>query len=234
MSETPEPASTAIVPYGGEPKKPFYRFSSWLYATLGRIWCRLEAHHLDLLPAEGPVLVLANHQSMLDPPLIGSVQHREFHYLARDSLFRVPCLPGLMRRYNVHPIRRDGIDRTGIRTCVDVLKAGWPLLMFPEGTRTRTGRAAAPRGGFGMILDRAPGVPCMAVRIEGAFDALPRGAWFPRPRKIKITNGEPFTIEPRREGESRKAFYARCAARLEEAWRAMGMFEADEPPETSP
>lgn len=222
---TAAPQTTAIVPCDGKPRKPFYAFSSWFYSTLGRLWCRLDAHHMDRLPAEGPVLVLANHQSMLDPPLLGSVQHREFHYLARDTLFRVPGLAAMMRIYNVHPLRRDGIDRAGIRTCVEVLQAGWPLVMFPEGTRTRTGRATAPRGGFGMILDRAPGVPCMAVRIEGAFDALPRGAWFPRPRKITITNGEPFTIEPRREGESRKAFYARCAARLEEAWRALGMLD---------
>jgi hypothetical protein len=76
-----------------------------------------------------------------------------------------------------------------------------------------------------MIVDRVPGVSCMPVKVEGTGRALGRGMIFLRPAKITITNGAPFTIEPRGEGETRRAFYDRCAARVEAAWRELGVFD---------
>ncbi len=219
MTETGK--ELVLRPAGEKPNR-FFRFSRCFVRPFFKWYNRAELEGAENLPATGPCLILSNHASYLDPPLIGGLLDRDVHSLGRDGLFRVPILGAMIRGYDCHPIRREGVDREAIKTCVAVLKAGYPLLLFPEGTRSADGKTTKPRGGFGMIVEQVPEVPCVPVLVRGTERALGRGKIFPRPAKVRMSVGEPFIVGPRGEAESRRDYIQKCADQLEAQWRKLG------------
>lgn len=169
----------------------FYRFVRALILFLGRLLFRLEARGVENVPRHGGALLVANHASNLDPPLIAVSVPRACHTLAKRELFDVPFLGWCIRRLYAHPIDRAGVDRRALRECVDVLRRGELLLLFPEGTRTPDGKLQPAKAGAAMIAAQAD-VPIVPVWIEGTFEALPRGRSWPRLRKVCIHFGPPF------------------------------------------
>lgn len=171
-----------------------------LVVTLMRLYWRLQGHGAQHVPPSGPALLVANHSSVLDPPLVGGVAPRQVSFLAKAELFEIPLLGGLIRRLNAHPVRREGGDPAALRTALRVLERGEILLVFPEGTRGQEGvlRAGKPGAGMLAVLSGAPVVP---VYIRGSGQAWPRGRWLPRPAKITVAFGPPLRFE--REGDTR-------------------------------
>ena len=137
----------------------------------------------------GGVLIASNHQSFLDPPLIGMALPEPVHYLARADLFEAPLLGRLLRAVNVHPIRRGQADVDALRTTIRILRAGRPLVLFPEGTRTPDGRLGRFRPGVGSLALRC-GVPLLPVCIEGAFECWPRWRRLPSPGRVAVLYGD--------------------------------------------
>jgi 1-acyl-sn-glycerol-3-phosphate acyltransferase len=172
--------------------RPWYRFWWWAFRAYFRLYHRGRIFHAERLPAHGPVLLAANHASFLDPPFLGLACNREVFYLGRDTLFRSRLLGALLRSWNCVPIRREGGDIAAMRTVIRLLKEGKAVLMFPEGTRSRDGRLQQPRAGIGMIVARAK-VPVVPMRIFGTERAMPRGACWPRPVRVMVCFGEPFS-----------------------------------------
>jgi 1-acyl-sn-glycerol-3-phosphate acyltransferase len=170
-----------------------------------RLLFRLEAHGTEHVPRRGPVLLVANHSSFLDPPLVGGAAPRPLSFMAKAELFRVPLLGGLIRRLNARPVRREGADAGALRTALRILQDGGLLLMFPEGTRGPEGslRPAKPGAAMLAVLSGAPVVP---VFIRGSGRAWPRGRRLPRPAKVLVTFGPPRVFE-RRGARGGKADY---------------------------
>ena len=133
------------------------------------------AHHV---PPSGPALVVANHQSFLDPVPIGLAFPRRLIYLARKSLFRNPVFSWIIRSLNAVPIDQDGIGKEGIRTILDQLEFGKAVLVFPEGERTWDGRMSPLKGGVHLLIKKTQ-APIIPIGIAGAYDAWPR--WRPYP-----------------------------------------------------
>jgi len=142
------------------------------------------------VPATGPVLVVSNHQSHLDPVLIGVASPRQVGALARASLFVGP-FGWLIRSFGAVPVER-GSATGGIRALLGMLRAGEAAIVFPEGTRTDDGRLQPFQSGFCAIARRG-GATIVPTTIDGAFAALPRGAALPRPRPISLSFHEPIT-----------------------------------------
>ena len=130
------------------------------------------------VPASGPVLVLANHQSFLDPVVVGLASGRRMCYLARKTLFRNPIFGGFIRALRAVPIDQDGVGKEGIRTVLDLLGQGKAVVVFPEGERTPTGDQQAMRAGVHLLLKRTA-APIVPMGIAGAYDAWP--CWRPYP-----------------------------------------------------
>jgi 1-acyl-sn-glycerol-3-phosphate acyltransferase len=145
-------------------------------------------------PQNGGGLICANHQSVFDPPLVGLTCERRMNYLARDTLFRVPILAPLIRFLDAIPIDREGMGLSGIKETLRRLKAGELVLIFPEGTRTRDGEMGPLKPGF-ISLARRGGVPLIPVGFDGAYQAWPRTARFPRFGRIAVVIGEPISPE---------------------------------------
>jgi 1-acyl-sn-glycerol-3-phosphate acyltransferase len=183
--------------------KPWWRFlrffAQWLFVLVfgGRTFGALR------VPARGPVLLLCNHQSFLDPVLATLALHRESHFMARASLFRVQAFTRLIRSLNAFPVKPGRSDVGAFRQAMRVLKAGGCLTAFPEGTRTADGRLARPQPGLLAIARRCE-APIIPVVIEGAYEAWPRSARMPRPRRIVVEYGPAIRPEQAEQWSSKQ------------------------------
>jgi len=141
------------------------------------------------------VLFVSNHQSFLDPIIVGIGTRLPFFALARSTLFHHPVLGWLIRSLSAIPVEQGAGDLSAMRQCVDVLKADQPLLIFPEGARTLDGRTHPFETGTMLLIKRArPRV--VPVAIEGAFEVWPRGARRPRPfGRIAVAFAESIDAE---------------------------------------
>lgn len=148
--------------------------------TLG--WSlRLAGQHN--MPQTGPALVISNHQSFLDPILVGVALRRPFVPLARKTLFRHRLFAALIRSWNAVPIDQDGVGKDGLRVISEQLKQDRAVLVFPEGERTPDGAMLPFKAGIHLLLRRAQ-APIVPVGIAGAFDAWPRHRAFPIPAPL--------------------------------------------------
>lgn len=132
-------------------------------------------HHLDF---DGAALLLSTHQSTLDPVMVGVTHNKELAYLARKTLFKSRVFAALIRSLNAIEIDREGGGLAGLKETIKRLKHGKKVLIFPEGTRTSTGRPAELKPGF-VSLARRGSVPLVPMAVTGAFHALKRGNILP-------------------------------------------------------
>ena len=171
-------------------KRGFYWFSKTLlkYALTAYVGTRYF-NVPDLRKMEGGLLIASNHQSFLDPVLVGMSFSRPISYMARRSLFRIPGLGLFLRLVGVHPIRRGEVDSSALRLILKLLRGGETLLMFPEGTRTPDGELGEFKAGVVSLALRTR-VPILPVCVEGAFESWPRSRVLPRPSRVVIAYGE--------------------------------------------
>jgi len=173
----------------------------------------LRVRGRDRLLTEGPVLVVSNHESFLDPPLIGTLYDDEMHFLARKSLFKGPA-KWVYRQWNSVPVDQDKPDMSSLKTIIRLLKQGNRVLVFPEGARTLDGSLGEAQPGVGLIAVKA-GVPIQPIRIRGAREALPRGEARIRFARIEVHIGEPIILTEEELRQSKgKAGYKVMADRL--------------------
>lgn len=142
---------------------------------------RLRAFGVEHVPARGPLLIVSNHQSFLDPTIIGGplLARRHLDYVARVGLFRNGHLGGFLRAVNAIPIRQDEPDAGAIRETLRRISLGRAAVIFAEGSRTPDGLVHPFKRGVAVLVRRAA-CPIVPVAIEGAFDAWPRDRAVPR------------------------------------------------------
>jgi 1-acyl-sn-glycerol-3-phosphate acyltransferase len=172
-------------------------------SLFSRAWYRLLQRLLQLLavvvygvrhsgrqniPASGGVLVVSNHQSHFDPPLVGIGIPRRMNYLARNTLFTFAPFGWLIHSVDAIPIDREGLGLGGIKESLRRLKRGEMVLIFPEGTRSGDGEIAPFHPGFTTLAVRS-GAAILPVAVEGAFQAWPRWRKFPGAGRIRVCYG---------------------------------------------
>lgn len=184
-----------------------YEIVKFLSGLILRLLFKLEVHGAEHIPRQGPALLVANHSSVLDPPLVAVVAPRRLHFLAKAELFGIPLLGRLIRAINARPVQRDGSDPKALRLALRILEGGHALLLFPEGTRGEEGALGAAKGGAGMLalLSRAPVIP---TYIEGSGRALPRGRMIPRPGRVRVRFGSPLRFTAEESGERKSRYLA--------------------------
>ncbi|MFY0543034.1 lysophospholipid acyltransferase family protein [Brevibacillus sp. H7] len=162
----------------------FRMFFSALYR-----WQVIGAEHI---PKEGPVILCANHISLLDPPLLGSGIERQVHFMAKEELFRIPVISFLIKKFGAFPVKRGASDRTAIRTALKILEEGKIFGIFPEGTRSKTGELGPGLPGVGMFALKSEAV-VIPVAIIGPYKLF---------RPVKIVYGEPIDLSTQRFGKA--------------------------------
>jgi 1-acyl-sn-glycerol-3-phosphate acyltransferase len=178
------------------------------------------------LPATGPVLIASNHQSFMDPVLIGAAATRRLTYLARSTLFEKPALAAVIRHYGAVPIDR-GFGKEGLQTVLGELAVGKAVLMFPEGERTHDGRLNPLKPGVSLLVKRVT-CPIVPAAVAGVFDAWPRHRKWPTPdplvlpcqgRSIAVAFGPPID-QTRYKAMDREAMLADLRAEIGRAYAA--------------
>jgi 1-acyl-sn-glycerol-3-phosphate acyltransferase len=142
----------------------------------------------DNVPAAGPALLIANHQSFLDPYLVGVCTQRRLVYLARKTLFRNPWFGALIRSLNSVPIDQDGVGKEGLRIVLDKLAQGHAVLVFPEGSRTPDGPMHELKPGIHLLMRRTQAT-IVPVGIAGAYQAWPIWRPYPIPAPLFLPAG---------------------------------------------
>ena len=155
---------------------------------------RLKASGTENIPSEGTVLVVANHQSHLDPPLVGCCSRRRMNYMARASLFKFAPFGWYIRSIDAYPIDLEGSRLSGIRETLKRLKRDEMVLVFPEGSRTFDGEMQPFKPGFVALAMRSRAT-ILPAAIEGAYHAWPRKNRFPGLGRIHVHFGEPIRPE---------------------------------------
>ncbi len=158
--------------------------------AISQVWFRYRFAGKSHVPTTGPVLIVSNHQSHLDPVLIGLACPRQLKYFARVGLFFWP-FSWWIRALGAVPIDRESA-LGGIKTTLKLLKQGEAIVVFPEGSRTPDGKLHEMLPGF-CVLARRSGATIVPTAIDGAFAALPRGSAFPRPARIRLAFCPPIT-----------------------------------------
>ncbi len=165
--------------------RPFIRL-------VARALFRIRFDGVEHVPRSGPVVITPNHVSYMDPVLITIPIRRPLHYMTLEPFFRIPGFGALIRWARAFPVRAEGPDRRAVRQAMRILRAGEPLVIFPEGGRSPDGRPQPFRpGAFRLAL--ATDSPVVPVTIAGGFEAWPSHRRLPRPARITVTYHSPVT-----------------------------------------
>src|SRR4051794_35785601 len=148
-----------------------------------RWWGRLQVVGEHLLPASGPLLLIANHDSAWDPVVIGvaALRRRQIRALAKVSLWKVRALGRILDGMGQIPIDRGRGDAAALSAAIDQLRAGACIGVFPEGTISR-GEPLRPRSGAGRLAQAVPGIHVLCVAVTGAVDVVR----FPKRPRIRV------------------------------------------------
>ncbi len=185
-----------------DPSQPLHRIllyravSYTVQAAITAVY-RLRCFHTLRAPNAGALLIVANHQSHLDPPLVTmAVRQRHLVYIAREGLFSNRLFGAFISCLNAVPISETEGDLGAIRLAIKELKRGRAVVIFPEGSRSPDGALQPFKRGAWLLLSRAK-CPVLPVAIEGAFDAWPRGRRFPSLlcRRVAVNVGRPIPPE---------------------------------------
>lgn len=172
----------------------FYRLWYWVLLLLFTLIYRARFSNTAAVPDSGGLLVIANHQSHLDPPLVGlAIRRRNMAAIARAGLFRVPVLGWWLRAVGCISIKEDAGDAGAMRAAIEQLKAGRLVVIFPEGSRSPDGSLQEFKRGVWVMMMRS-GVPVLPAAVEGCFDAMPRTRTLPRifGQRVAVAFGTPI------------------------------------------
>jgi len=151
---------------------------------------RFQINGLENIPKDGPLIIVVNHASIGDPPLVGAMIPRVTLFMAKEQLFHYPVLGWIVKGFGGFPVRRETIDLNAIKLSIKVLKDNGALVIFPEGHRSKTGQLGEAYDGTGLLASRHM-TPILPVGIAGTRNVV-KALAFMRP-KITVTVGKVFT-----------------------------------------
>lgn len=186
-----------------------YEFmGEWIYKVMWilsypviKLFFRLEVKHSERVPTGGPIIIAANHHSYIDPWVLQMAFPRRITYMVGAVFYR-----GIgwwfYRMHKAIPLKQKGLNLESFKKGLEVLKDAGVIAIFPEGWGNGQWQPWHGSPGVAMLASKSH-VPVLPVRISGAKDVLPKGAFFPRFVKLTVTYGEPVRFngieEPRRE-----------------------------------
>jgi 1-acyl-sn-glycerol-3-phosphate acyltransferase len=171
--------------------KPFYRLCWLLVRTYLNLFCKLKIRGLDKVPLEGGIIIAPNHISAGDPPFIAVCVNRELSFLAKKELFKNVFLRTLISNLNAIPVDRSILDQKALAAAEKTIRDGYGLIMFPEGTRSRSGELKKGKPGVGLLARKAqvPIVPAIIENSYGFHKLLFTG------KSLKVSFGDPIPRE---------------------------------------
>lgn len=191
----------------------FYWSVRALLVVLIKLLYRCQITGQENVPDTGPVIIAANHTSYVDPILIAlAVRKRQVNFMGKASLFKIPVFGTIIKWLNTFPVKRGATDKHAVAHSLKLLENGEVLLIFPEGTRIRTGGLGQPYPGVTGIALKT-GSTIVPVGIIGTGKIMPNGSKLPRFPRLKVRVGKPITVARGTAAERRES-QAELTARM--------------------
>ena len=177
-----------------------WRFLQAIARVLTTLLFDLKVYGAHRVPDRGGVLLVSNHQSYLDPVLLGVRLRRPLSYLAKSELFRHKPFAWFIRSLGAFPVRQGAGDVGAMKETIARLQEGHALNIYPEGSRTQDGQLLPIERGIGLVVKKAK-VPVVPVVIDGSFQAWPRSCRLFHPHPIRVMYGPPMDLSGLRADE---------------------------------
>jgi 1-acyl-sn-glycerol-3-phosphate acyltransferase len=174
---------------------------------------RGRVYGAERVPQQGSLVVVANHASDFDPPILSCSVRRPVSYMAKEELFKVPVLSRAIQLYGAYPVKRGSADRSAIRAALAQLEAGWAVGIFLQGTRTPDGRIPEPKLGAAMIAAKAQ-APLLPVSLWGTEAIISKGDRLPHPVPLTIRIGEAIAPPASTNREELEAVTQQCVTAI--------------------
>ncbi len=175
----------------------FYRPGAAISAFLLRRLGQPTIVGVEHVPREGAFILVANHVSLTDPPIVGWATgyqiNRVIHFMAKQEMRSWPILGWLASQSGVFFVRRGEGDRSTQRAALETLARGEPIGLFPEGTRSRDGVIGEGKAGATLLAMRS-GAPLLPVAIFGTERIFPGGSRVPHRARVTVRIGQTFRL----------------------------------------
>lgn len=167
-------------------------------SLLLRLTGGVEVAGAEFVPRRGPLILVANHQSLLDPIAPIAAMPREITFLAASYLFRIPLVGLIIRSVGAMPVHGPKADLRSLRSALTFLQKGKAIGLFPEGGVSRPGELRPFMPGWAYLALKS-GAPVLPVILRGSSKVLPVGTFIPRPGRIRIEVLPPLTFAPKKK-----------------------------------
>lgn len=154
-------------------------------------WFSVQVENRPAIEDMGPVIIAPNHVSFLDPMVLQGALRSHVTFMMTEGIYKKPVIHWFFRLWGVIPVPDDRNPAGAIRGALRTLRAGRPIVIFPEGRVSSDGLLKKGMGGVGMILSRCR-VPVIPVAIIGTYEVLPRHGRWPRRHRVTVRFGEPM------------------------------------------
>jgi len=196
--------------------KVAYQVARNALVVVFKIYFRLSIEGKENIPSTGSFVLAPIHRSNLDTLLMCLIRRR-LRFMGKDSMWKQRWSAWMLSTFGGFPVSRDKADRAALKTTVEIVEAGEPVVLFPEGERKAGPRAHRLKEGAVYVATKC-GVPVVPVGIGGSERAMPKGRNVIRPTKIHVIVGKPIAPPPKRESGrvSRKSVSVATASLREE------------------
>lgn len=196
------------------PSLVLYHLFKWsVVSPVLHTYFRGRIYHTERVPQAGPLVVVSNHASDFDPPILSNCMRRPVAFMAKEELFNVPVLKQAIRLYGAYPVKRGASDRSALKAAINSLEQGWATGVFLEGTRTPDGRIHQPKLGAALIAAKAK-APLLPVCLWGTEKIVQKGSYLPKSVAITVRIGEVIDPPMSTNRPELEALTQRCAAEI--------------------
>ncbi|MFE1747313.1 lysophospholipid acyltransferase family protein [Coleofasciculus sp. H7-2] len=204
MGRSREPVSSLVL----------YHLFKWsVVSPVLHVYLRGRIYGSEQVPPIGPLIVVSNHASDFDPPILACCVRRPVAYMAKEELFRVPVLKQAIKLYGAYPVKRGSADRSAIRSALSLLEEGWAVGVFLQGTRTPDARISDPKLGAALIAAKAK-VPLLPVSLWGTEAIFEKGSLVPRPVPVTVRIGQVIDPPNSTDRNELQAVTQKCATAI--------------------
>ena len=166
----------------------FYSTCRYLQGVTLKLFSNYQVDGRENIPPMGPLIVVSNHLSYIDPSVLSHAVNRRLNFLAKRSIFVGFPISQMLYAYGAHPLNRQGADIAAVRWAREKLSRDGTLVIFPEGTRTIDGKLQKfKKGGFHMAINT--NTPILPLVVKGGFKYKPKNRWTLSPRVIEVVIG---------------------------------------------